>query len=340
MAETNTRNYALDCMKGLLTLLMILCHCIQFFGQEAHLVQGFLVNYINLTTFSGFFFCFGFVSNKAYFEKKFGASAKKMLKNAGRMLIAFYVSEIAYLALVENKIFRMDLIMDVLLVKQYAGWSEFLISFAIVMLLGILLFPIFKRMNSKVFAVITLVSIVACFLPYGKQTVPQLAMLIGSTNYVTYPCLQYLLYFAFGVLLSKKDLKFNKYILVLCSLASVPCIWYYVKFNSLPMRFPPDWLYITGAFVFVYLYYLICLKLDSLKLTNAVIGRVVQYLCHMGSNSLFYLLLSNLLIFAFAGSAFTFRDVKYVIGFYTFLLLFIPYLIRIMRNESNIKWRN
>ena len=331
MAETNTRNYAIDCQRGLLTMLMILCHCIQFFGQEDHKVQGFLVDYINLTTLSGFFFCFGYVSYKAYFQKKFGYAAKKMLRNACRMLIAFYISEITFYAFVEGKIYKPDLIWEVILIKRYAGWSEFLISFSAIMIMGILLFPVFKRMNSKIFALFAIISIASCFIPYSKQKVPQLALLIGSGDYITYPCVQYMVYFAFGVLLSKKEWVSNKFVLIGCSLASIPAVWFYLKHNTLPMRFPPDYLYITGAFLFIYLYYLICNRLVAIKETNAVSGKIVGYLCGVGKNSLFYLLLSNLLIFAFAGSNFSFRDIKYVIGFYLFLLLFIPYLQRLIK---------
>ncbi len=331
MTEKYTRNYALDCQKGLLTLLMILCHCIQFFGQEDQRVQGFLVDYINLTTFSGFFFCFGYVSYQAYFRKEFRYAAGRMLKNAGKMLIAFYVSEIAYYAFVDNKIYKSELVWEVVLLKRYAGWSEFLISFSAIMIMGILLFPIFKRMNSKIFAVIAITSVATCFIPYAKQTAPQLALLIGSDNYITYPIVQYMVYFAFGVLMSKKEWVFKKFVLAGCCLASIPTIWFYLKHNTLPMRFPPDWLYIMGAFLFIYIYYLLCNRLEVLKETNKMASKVVAYISGVGSNSLFYLLLSNLLIFAFAGSAFSFRDVKYVIVFYLVLLLFIPYLQRLIK---------
>ena len=60
---TRGRNREIDICKGILTVTMILGHCIQFFGFEEQGVQKILVNVINLTTFSGFLFCFGFVSN-------------------------------------------------------------------------------------------------------------------------------------------------------------------------------------------------------------------------------------------------------------------------------------
>ena len=38
------RNQEIDIMKGLLTLAMILCHCLQFFGKEDAGIEKILVN--------------------------------------------------------------------------------------------------------------------------------------------------------------------------------------------------------------------------------------------------------------------------------------------------------
>ena len=182
------------------------------------------------------------------------------------------------------------------------------------------------------FAVLAVISIAACFLPYTKQQIPQLAMFIGSDKFITYPVIQYMVYFAFGVLLCKKEWVFRKVILAGSALASIPAIWYYFRNDILPMRFPPSWIFVLGAFWFVYLYYLLCSYLDRIKGTNDMVEKVVRFFRTIGCNSLFYLLLSNMLIFAFAGSAFSFRDFKYVIGFFLFLMLFIPYLQRMIKN--------
>ena len=55
----NARKREIDIQKGMLTVAMMLCHCIQFFGKEEYGLQKILVNLINLSTFSGFMFCFG-----------------------------------------------------------------------------------------------------------------------------------------------------------------------------------------------------------------------------------------------------------------------------------------
>ena len=83
------RRREIDICKGILTVTMILCHCIQFFGNETEGVQKILADVINLATFSGFLFCFGYVSDIAYYRKEWKESAGKMLKNAVRLLAAF-----------------------------------------------------------------------------------------------------------------------------------------------------------------------------------------------------------------------------------------------------------
>ena len=91
-------------MKGLLTLAMILCHCLQFFGKEDAGIEKILVNVINLTTFSGFLFCFGFVCCLAYFQGDTKRGIAHMLRNMIRLLLAFYISGLAYMAFKEQKI--------------------------------------------------------------------------------------------------------------------------------------------------------------------------------------------------------------------------------------------
>lgn len=53
-----------------------------------------------------------------------------MLRNMIRLLLAFYISGLAYMAFKEQKIFRKDFIREVLTLRRYPGWSEFLASFA------------------------------------------------------------------------------------------------------------------------------------------------------------------------------------------------------------------
>ena len=104
---------------------------------------------------------------QAYYRNGWKESAGKMLKNAVRILIAFYISGMAYVAFVERKIFRWDFIAEVLLLKKFPGWSEFLVSFAAVLLVGILVFLVLKRMNGWILLGSFLLSVCLLYTSFG-----------------------------------------------------------------------------------------------------------------------------------------------------------------------------
>ena len=213
-------------MKGLLTLAMILCHCLQFFGKEDAGIEKILVNVINLTTFSGFLFCFGFVCCLAYFQGDTRRGIVHMLRNMIRLLLAFYISGLAYMAFKEQKIFRKDFIREVLTLRRYPGWSEFLASFAAVLLVGALLLPALRKTNGWVVIGAAVVSLASCFIPYEKITTPWLALFIGSGSYTTFPVLQYGVYFVAGVWAAKRKKWPDWKLFFGAAILSTPCIWY------------------------------------------------------------------------------------------------------------------
>lgn len=55
-----TRSSALDIFKGLLVFGMILAHVIQILGGRNNYLLTAISNYINLISFSGFLFAFGY----------------------------------------------------------------------------------------------------------------------------------------------------------------------------------------------------------------------------------------------------------------------------------------
>ena len=96
-----------------------------------------------------------------------------------RLLLAFYISGLAYMAFKEQKIFRKDFIREVLTLRRYPGWSEFLASFAAVLLVGALLLPALRKTNGWVVIGAAVVSLASCFIPYEKITNPWLALFTG-----------------------------------------------------------------------------------------------------------------------------------------------------------------
>lgn len=330
-----TRNREIDIMKGLLTVAMILCHCIQFFGNEGVGTQKQLVNLINLTTFSGFLFCFGYVSELAYYRKDFKTAAWKMGKNAVRMVIAFYISGLGYIALAERKTYQWQRVEAVLKLRVFPGWSEFLASFAAVLLIGIVLYPLMKRMNWKLFLAFLAASLAGCWLiPYGEIHNSYLALLVGSNDYTTFPVLQYGVFFAAGVWFSKEKISWEKKTLLGAILFGIPFFLYYAQHDSwLPGRFPPSVCFICGGIFGVYVYRLVSLLLAWLAEKNTIADIVMTSIENIGMNSMFYLILSNLLIFAVAGSNFTYRSIKFAYWYFGIVLCIIYFLRKYIRTK-------
>lgn len=352
MRSAKTRDRSLDVMKGILVLQMVLCHCIQFFGNESWPVQKQICDYINLTTFSGFLFTFGFACQYAYFRKSFREAAPHMAKNAVRMLIAFYLSGICYIAFVEYEYYDPGAVPQMLLLQKYPGWSEFLASFFGVILIGLVFFGLFRRMNGWILAGIGALSFGLTFLPYDRITHPWAALFVGSTECQTFPVLQYLFYFAAGVYLCKamsaqrggeaggragaggrgipaavsqcggkaggregaggKKSALRWAVPAAAVLLTIPELVFYLRTGELSGRFPPDAMFVFGAGAFVYLYYCLSRKLAKWN---------VHFLSAIGENAIFYLLFTNCVIFAFAGSNFKLRGIRFALQFYVLLML-------------------
>lgn len=330
--KQTTRIQVIDCMKGLLVLGMLFGHCIQFFGDETIRYQQVIVNFINLITFSGFVFAFGYVCNKSYFEKQFKTVAPKMLMGACKMLAAYYLSSVFYVALFEKKIFKWGVMADIICLRKYAGWSEFLVAFFLFYLVATILFPLWKRMNGIILIMMILIAILSCQIPYESIKTGKVALLMGSTHFVTFPILQYMIWFAVGIFVSKKNWHFHPLLFGGSFLASLPAVVFYITYDREPLRFPPSATFLLGSTFFLYLYFILSFWMDHQS--NRVIVRVKTYLAEVGRKSLLYLLFSNLLIFAFAGSAFAFRSINYVVIFFGMMIASIRFFYLLANNKN------
>lgn len=201
-----TRNNAIDFMKGVLTVLMVLAHSIQFFVELDNApAMRIISDYINLTTFSGFVFTFGYVSNFAYLTKAPRERARKLLLNIGRLLIAFYLSSLAFVIFREHADFSLGTVLNILLIRRLAGWSEFLLSFALLMLLCLLSAPAIRELSLVRFVAILALSLASTFIPFGSVN-PIIGSVIGGTNYSYFPVLQYFGFFVVGVWFAQRGL--------------------------------------------------------------------------------------------------------------------------------------
>ncbi len=291
------RNYSIDLLKGFLVIGMVWAHVIQFFlkgdGYNHSLSQ-----FINQITFPGFVFCFGYVFYISYFKKTFKEVYLKVLLTCLKTLMAFYLSGTFFRIFVDKTPFSKKMLIDILILKDMPGWSEFLAAFTVITFVSLLFFAPIKCLveKQKMFWLVTAVLLLTTFIPYEKVTNNQLGLLIGTKNFACFPALQYAPLFLIGTYFSRYGIRFNrKYFLGALMLTGLASVNAFTK--GIPERFPPSLLWIILPSFYIYLYYLVCSYLGNKERKWWPVRQVIE----IGQRSLFYLLLSNIFIFTLKG---------------------------------------
>lgn len=283
------RDLALDALKGFLVILMIFAHILQFFPLNG--ITAAYSQYVNLTTFSGFMFAFGYVSYITYISRDFEniIFVKKMIKNFIRIMCAYYISGLGFTFLIQGDI-QLKVVLDILFLAKIPGYSEFLLSFAFLYFIIFL----FKRkwfcLNVKQYIGIVFISFLMCFFPYDRINISLIGVFVGSTTFYCFPIIQYFSYFITGMFLAKNKMVFNKIIFAVSILGTCILGVYRLYFGILPKRFPPSLVWIIGGYGFIYCYYLCC-KQNYFNNIKIWLGKI-------GQHTLSYLVISNISIFA------------------------------------------
>ena len=288
-----TRSSALDIFKGLLVFGMILAHVIQILGDRNNYLLTAISNYINLISFSGFLFAFGYANYFAYFSKDFQVVKWRMFKTGLKLLTAFYISGIAFRILFEKKAIDILDILKIILLADIPGYSEFLASFAIITLLALVLFKLIKTIlsNKLYFWLLNIFLLLTTFIPYEQITINQIGLLIGTNKFACFPVIQYSPLYLIGIYFARHQIKFNRMALLISSAFTLSFISYFLYTHKLPNRFPPSLFWIVGSALFLYIYFL------GSNLLAAKLKKI-ELLDKLGKNVLFYLLVSNIFIFA------------------------------------------
>ncbi|MCH1626004.1 acyltransferase [Fredinandcohnia quinoae] len=334
----DTRDHSIDYFKGLLVIGMVYTHVLQFFSDVSIFPSiEYSINFFNLITFSGFVFCFGYVCQLAYYRKTFQLIYKKMLLTGLKTLLAFYLSGIAFQVYVGQQALNMNTIVPILLLDVIPGWSEFLVSFSIIILLGLVFFPILIWISNRpiVFWIICLLLLGTTWIDYSKVTIPQLGLLVGTTQFPTFPVVQYFPFYLIGMYFARHRIGF-KWRYFLTSVVGSILFLSYLIFNEmqLPGRFPPSIYWIIGPTFVLYVAYLFTRTLDKWKAGSS-------FLRIMGENVLAYLLLSNIIIFSLDRSLtlFIVGPWKGLFGS-ILLLLIITFLITLVNRSSRPRGRS
>ncbi len=322
------RDGSIDIFKGLLVVGMVCAHVMQFYSDvRLYPASGIMIDAANIITFSGFVFSFGYVTQLAYYSKPLKQVYRNMLITALKTLIAFYISGICYRMFLDSRTLDWGLVKSIVALEDIPGWSEFLVSFSIIMAAGIALFkPLCWLIERKpMLWIAAALLLLATFIDYGSVTINQLGLLIGTRNFAAFPVLQYFPFYLIGMYFAKYKVGWNWRVLAVSIAATGIFALYWIIDGHMPSRFPPSIYWILSPCVLLYGYYMLSRLLDRLR---AYTG----FLRFMGSHVLFYLLLSNMMIFALKkNQPFLLLSAFESLLFTACLLLVIGYLLKLKK---------
>lgn len=324
------RDLSIDIFKAFLVIGMILCHSMQFFSKKDFLTQ-ILITFFNFITFPGFVFAFGYTSYLAYFNSEVEIAKKRMLKNALKILIAFYISGISFRVFVDGKHLNARTVLPIISLFDIPGWSEFLISFSLFMVIGVIFYNPLQKIveNEKMLFIVSSIFLLMTFIPYEKVDIPQIGLLIGTTKFPTFPVAQYMPFYLAGMYFAKKSLQLNRNILIISFVFTMSTVLYIVITKNVPGRFPPTLFWIIGPSFVIYLYYLLS-KILERNCNN------LKFIIIVGENTLFYLLMSNILIFTLAGKMIILSLNNIETLLLSAILVLVPtYMIKIIRKITH-----
>ncbi|MCO5945686.1 acyltransferase [Mucilaginibacter flavidus] len=296
---SSKRNFSIDYLKSFLVLGMVLGHTMQLLCSVAasNMIRNLIyciTQYINLITFSGFFFCFGYANYLSYFTKERKEVKSKIINNAVRILLAYYISAFAYIIFFADFDFSFQQTVQILIFSKIPPFSEFLLSFFVIIISSFLFFDLIKKISASNLLLIIAIAVSlmsTIVVPYKYINNNQLGLIIGTNQFSAFPMLQYLWFFLAGVWFARDNIKFRWSVLVVSFLLSMPFVVYCLITHNFPDRFPPSIYWIAGSAFPLYLYYMFCIWVER---RFAQIHPVLS----IGQNTLFYLLLSNIFLFS------------------------------------------
>ena len=286
----------LDLFKTMLVWGMIIAHCIQLLAFRPKPAAMAISDVVNLITFSGFMFAFGWglgLSRGA--PKSWWARLYPVLL----LGLATWVSEFAFMALVEKAKFDGALIYNILTFSRLYGWSEFLASFFVLYAIIAVARPWLIAIGERWYLMVP--AAIACLAATWivvSRDIPLLATLVGTTNFASFPIIPYLPWFLLGIFYARNPEHPRAADWVLAAIATALCALWTAYYGEYPGRFPPTVLWIAGPALILMLYLLVA----------RVVGRRVpipRVLLGTGRHVLAALLVSNLIIFG----------LRYLVGF-------------------------
>ncbi|MBV6397044.1 MAG: hypothetical protein HFACDABA_02648 [Anaerolineales bacterium] len=285
------RDLKIDILKGLLVADMLWSHVMGYLGlRENRLVDG-TWNIFVLITFSGFVFCMGYVIQVSYLQFD-SPPVGKLLRSTGRTMIGYYIAVFSFFIIFRNE-FDRDLFFSILSLLRFGSISEFLLAFALIPLAVIVLTrPIKKlmRASDRLFFSVIFLLLLTTFLPTHWVKSTYIGLFIGGPQgSIYYPLLQYFSFFLLGARYAARNITVGTGHLLagILALAIFVAAW---NAGLTFSRFPPSlgWIVFGAAGFFVW--YWVADRLARWPLAANILAPV-------GANSLFFFVVSDILIF-------------------------------------------
>lgn len=290
------RDISLDILKGILTFFVMTTHMVSFFPfRPVTYITGRLINiyvvYTCLMTFSAFMLILGYMCYKAYISRELPKAVlgRKLMKNFVKTMLTYFASALAYVFFIKQEL-TLPVLRDIFLFRYVVEYSEFILSFAAVYIIVFIFEGQLRKLTKPVWMVLVLLSLASTFIPYERVKEPLLAVFTGSTLFSSFSVFQYFCYFITGVYAAKVGVRHNKCFMLLCAGATAAFVAWRLVVNDYPSRFPPSLLWIAGGAFFDYCAFVFCRRIP--------VNAVTKLLAVMGRDSLYYMLFSNIVLFA------------------------------------------
>lgn len=273
---------------------MIWAHCIQILAENESYDSNVSL-YVNAVTFSGFMFAFGWASQIAYLSKPFKSVKRNLIKNFLTLLAAYYVSGFG-IQIITGEEHTISSFVETILLIKVQSYSEFLLSFALLVLFIIILFNPIKWISESRLRIATVIflSAASSFFPYQLVKNQLLGSIIGTYTFPCFPILQYSMFFFAGIFFRKYRVSISPMVMLGCGILSGIGLAYRIHFGFYASRFPPIIFWLVLAWLPIASYTLI-----SSKLSPRIGGgsQTYELVTTVGKHTLSFLVLSNLAIF-------------------------------------------
>ena len=294
----------INIFKAFLVINMIIAHTIQLLsplGGWADLYS----DTINLITYSGFIFAFGYVYQLNYQDKDI--PIKKQLRNIYSPIICYYISCFAWMTIIDKQCNITDIMKTLLLLHIYP-YSEFILAFGLTSWIYWCIRPWLKPKLLLPAAGILLL-IIPCL--YWNDSSYYIGFFIGNNHIQLWTVIPYMIFFLIGMHFAYYKTKLTS---LIWAIGIIGTSYFYFRYRCLgvaPSRYPPARTWITGSWIYLIAYLWTARQIHSSRMLN-----------NIGENSIVYLLLSNIILFGMRGNMFITTYLAFVIGIIVILTIY------------------